>query len=142
MTPSVVLSDDSRDNPSLLETTRTGAQLAFAVVLLLSAGCSTGPRPGVTCTLAVIVRGDDGTIALQGPVARLESATVNTVKEISHEGKSLSLLVRKTEYGKATFDLVFSEQETLQVRIKVGETKDILPEGEQVGLRIEVQDCH
>jgi hypothetical protein len=121
---------------------RWGLCLGVTLFILTLGGCSTQPKPGVTCNVSVIAQGQDGKIAPQGPVARLESAAVETVKEFSHGGTAVSLLVRKTEHGKVTLDLTFPDNVTKQVKINTGETKDILPEGQMVGLRIAVEDCH
>jgi hypothetical protein len=116
--------------------------LAAAFFVFLHAGCSKEVKPGVTCEVFFLAKGDDGTVSTRGPATRIESATVHHVQEIAHEGQALSLLVRKTEYGKAMFEITFPDNETQRVRIEVGETRDVLPKGQKIGLRIAVQDCH
>jgi hypothetical protein len=115
----------------------------FGILLfLVPVGCSTTPRPGVTCNVSIITQGSDGEITPQGSMTRIASAAVNTETKITHEGSTFSVLVRKTEYGKVTLDLTFPGLEPQRVRINAGETKDVIPEGQKVGLRIDVQECH
>ncbi len=116
-------------------------RLKAALFLLVAAGCANAPRPGVTGSVTVITRGNDGKAAPQGEATRFEAAVVNTTRELSHEGQTLSLLVRKTEYGKGTFEVTFPDKSTQRVRVSAGETRDVLPEGQAVGLRIELQEA-
>jgi hypothetical protein len=115
-------------------------RLGAALFCLALAGCPEKPKPGVTGNVSVITRGSDGKAVPQGPATRLESAPVNTVREVRHEGQTLSLLVRKTEYEKGTFEVTFPDGTTQRARVSAGETKDVLPEGQAVGLRIELQE--
>jgi hypothetical protein len=50
-------------------------------------------------------------------------------------------LVRKTEHEKATFDITFPDKTIQMVRVNSGQTKDVLPKGQKIGVRIEVQEC-
>jgi hypothetical protein len=117
---------------------RLGTVLSFLVL----AGCSHGPRPGVTANVFALVRESDGKAVPRGPATRLESAPVQSVWEIPHEDRILTLRIRKTEYEKATFEIVFPDQAAHQFRLKAGETRDVLPEGQALGLRIEFQESH
>jgi hypothetical protein len=117
-------------------------RVGAALFLLALAGCAKPPpRPGVTGNVTVITRGNGGRVVPQEPVTRFESAVVNTTQEISHGDQTLSLLVRKTEYGKGTFEITFPDKTTQRVRVNAGETRDVLPEGQAVGLRIELQEA-
>jgi hypothetical protein len=106
------------------------------------AGCTTGPSPGVTFSRSIITRNPDGTVTVQGSPEQVRSALVMTAKEIPFEGRTLSLLVRKTEHGKATFDITFPDQAVERVKVETGKSLDVLPDGQTLGIRIEVQDCH
>jgi hypothetical protein len=117
-------------------------QFGAAFLILVHAGCSRVPKPGVTGNVFVLTRGNDGQAVAQEPATRLESVPVNTVREIPHEGQTLSLLVRKTEFEKGTFEVTFPDQTTQRVRVGVRESKDVLPEGQKIGLRIELQESH
>jgi hypothetical protein len=115
--------------------------LCFGLLLVL-AGCARGPRPGVTGNVSILTRDNDGKAAPGGTATGLESAAVGTVREFTHEGRTLSLLVRKTEFEKGTFEITFPDQTTQRVRLSAGETRDVLPDGQKVGLRIELQESH
>jgi len=91
--------------------------------------------------VSVIARGNDGKATPQAPPMRVESAAVKDVKEITHEGRTLSLFVHKTEYERATFDVSFPDKTTQMVRVKTGETRDVMPEAQNIGVRIEVHEC-
>jgi hypothetical protein len=108
-------------------------------LLLVPAGCSKKEvRPSVTYDVSVITKGNDGKATPQGSVTRVESAGVEAVQVLTHEGHTLSLVVRKTQYAKATFDITFPDNATQRVQVKVGEPKDILPRGQKIGVRIEL----
>ncbi len=64
-----------------------------------------------------------------------------STQDIRHDGRTLSLQVRKTEFGRATFQVTFPDKNVQQVKVKAGETKDVLPEGQDIGVRIAVQEC-
>jgi hypothetical protein len=117
--------------------------LGLAVFCLISNGCSRKTaKPGVTYDVSVIAQGSDGRPSSPGPATRVESAVVQDVREVTHQGSTVSVMVRKTEYGRATFDVTFAGKATQMVRVKKGETKDVLPDGQTVGVRIAVHDCH
>jgi hypothetical protein len=127
---------------STMQTAHPVLQLGLALVLLAAAGCTKGPKPGVTFDVTVIARGSDGQVTPQGPPTHFESAVVQTVREISHDGQTLSLLIRKTEYAKGTFEITFPDKKTQMVKVEDHEMKDILPEGQKIGVRIAVDECH
>ncbi len=117
--------------------------MGFTLLLLVTTGCSRpAPKPGVTYQVSVLTLESNGRLVPQGAPTRVESATVQHTQELTHNGQSLALLVRKTEYGRATFDVTFPDKEVQMVRVKTGETKDVLRAEHGIGLRIEVQDCH
>jgi hypothetical protein len=66
---------------------------------------------------------------------------VQDVREIGSDGTVLTLAVRKTEHERATFEVTFPDKTSEIVRVKTGETKDVLPKGQKVGVRIEVREC-
>jgi hypothetical protein len=109
--------------------------------LLAQVGCAKEARPGVTYSVTALSRGSKGQVAPQGPPTHVETAVVQQVQEIHHDRATLSLLVRKTEYGRATFDVTFPDKTTQRIRVKTGQTQDVLPEGQTLGLRIEVHEC-
>jgi electron transfer flavoprotein alpha subunit len=117
-------------------------QFGAALCLLLPAGCSKAVRPGATYNVWILAKGNDGKAAPQGSATRVESAAVQNVQEISNEGQTLLLVVRKTQYGKATFDIIFPDKTTQRVQVKAGEPKDLLPRGQKIGARIEILDSH
>jgi hypothetical protein len=139
---SLLIPPDCFWNIAFRKATRLVFHVGMLLLLLVLAGCSSKPRPGVTCNVSIITQAGDGTFTPQGSVTKIESAAAGTVTEITHEGGSLSLLVRKTEYGKATLDLTFPGLEPVRVKINAGEMKNVLPNGQKIGVRIEVQDCH
>jgi hypothetical protein len=124
--------------------TRWLIPLGLALCCLVGSGCSgkRAAKPGVTYDLSVLTRDGDGKVTPQGTPTHVESAVVQNVQEVPHEGRTLSVLVRKTEYEKATFDVTFPDRATQMVKVKKGETRDVLPEGQAVGVRIAVQECH
>ena len=52
------------------------------------------------------------------------------------------MIVRKTQYAKATFDITFPDKSVQRVQVKVGKPKDILPRGQKFGVRIELEESH
>lgn len=116
--------------------------LCLAGVVFLSSGCSSPPKPGVTFNLTILEKAEDGNLMVKGPVEKIVSAPVRTEKTIVLPETTVSLLVRKTEYGKATFEVTYPGQEAKRVRIESGQTQEIFPEEVRFGLRIEVIDCH
>jgi|SRR5579884_3584859 len=120
-----------------------GIAFGAFLCLLLPVGCSKNTaRPGATYNVWILTKGNDGRAVPQGSATRVESAAVENVQEISNEDQSVSLVVRKTQYGKATFDIVFPDKTSQRVQVKAGEPKDILPSGQKIGVRIEILDSH
>jgi hypothetical protein len=121
---------------------RWSIRLGAALFLFAQAGCTKEVRPGVTYNVTVIAQGNEGNATPQGSATRVESAAVGSEQVITHEGDTFSLVVRKTQYGKATFDVTFPDRSTERAQVKLGEPKDILPNGQKTGVRIEVQESH
>jgi hypothetical protein len=113
----------------------------WTAACLVVAGCSNGPKPGVTFCGFIIVKDSDGQVTLQLPGTLVVSAVANTMREITHEGRTVGVLIRKTEYGKVTLDITFPDKAVERVKIETGKTQDILPEGQSIGIRIQVQEC-
>jgi hypothetical protein len=107
------------------------ALVAHGIVLFLfvDAGCSSKKKPGATYNVTILARGNDGKPALQGPSQQVEGAGVESRKDITHEGQTISLLVRKTQYGRATFDVTFPDKTTQMVQVKVRPTQRHLAQG-------------
>ncbi len=115
-----------------------------AVLLVVSAGCKAkAPVPGVTYTASAIVKGEDGTVRdTDEPAVQVQSGVVGDDKEVLNEGKRFLVHVRKTSYGEAILEVTLPDNSTQTLKIKVGQTKDVLPRGQNHGVRIAVQDCH
>jgi len=139
---SVVPHGPRRKGTSRWHLTRWGIGLGFALLLIVQAGCGRGARPGVTYNASIITKGIDGQVTPQGSVTTVKSAVVEAIQKIDYEGDSISVVVRKTQYGKATFDITFPNKDTQRAQVKVGQPKDILPSEEGIGVRIEVQESH
>jgi hypothetical protein len=123
-----------------MKVTRLVAGVVAAAIL--GNGCSNhGLKPGVTFEASVIAMGEGGTATPQGPQTRVESALVQDVREIANDGIVFTLAIRKTEHEKATFEITFPDKTSQLVRIKDGETKDVLPKGQKHGIRIAVFEC-
>jgi hypothetical protein len=135
-----------RDSPRLAQRRRNvarwGLRIGAALCLLLSAGCPKTVKSGATYDAWILVRGNDGKVAPQDPATRVGSAAVENVHELSYEGQTLSLVVRKTQYGKATFDIIFPDKTKHLVQVKTGDPKEILPNGQKIGVRIEIVESH
>jgi hypothetical protein len=123
-----------------MQATRWAVRLGLALCLGVAAGCSKPPRPGVTYDVSLLTPGG-GAAAPLGPPTRVASAVVQHVQELTHEGDTLVVMVRKTEYGRATFDVTFPDKAVQMVRVKVGETRDVLPPGQKIGVRLAVLEC-
>jgi hypothetical protein len=121
---------------------RWSIQFGVALCLVLQAGCHKPIKPGVTYKVSVVTIGPGGKATPQGEVTHVESATIETETGYSHEGQAFAVVVRKTQYGKATFDITFPDKSTQRVQAKVGEPKDILPNQQKYGVRIEVLESH
>ena len=72
----------------------------------------------------------------------VDGAVVNDVAEVTYEGGAITVQVRKTSHGKATFAITFPDKTTQMIALKAGDSKDLLPKGQKVGLRIQVQEAH
>jgi hypothetical protein len=120
------------------------AGLAVSVSLILLAGCTsdTGLEPGVSYGITIITRGPQGQSTPQETALRVESAVTESVKEFDHQGQKFSVQVRKTQSGKATFDVSFPNGAVQRIQVKAGEAKDVLPKGQNIGVRIDVQEAH
>lgn len=122
------------------------ARLAPSLVvgLLGIAGCSgvSEPVPGVTYTVAAITRDGRGKVHAHEPGRQVELAVVEDAEEVSHDGRTLVVQVRKTQYGKATFAITFPDQSTQLVQVKKGQSKDVLPRRQHIGVRLTVQESH
>jgi hypothetical protein len=116
--------------------------LALVLLLLMNAGCSSKIKPGAAFNLSIIAKGKDGKLTPQGSSVQVGGAGVESKQEIAQDDQSFSLLVRKTQYGKATFEVTFPDKTTQTFQVKAGETKDILPRGQKLGVRIELHESH
>jgi hypothetical protein len=117
--------------------------LLLGVVCAIGCGCSkqSAPLPGVTFSLSAIIRTKDSKLDQQTPT-RVEGALVEDVEDVTFGSDTLSVLVRKTQYGRATFGITFPDHSTQTIQVKSGEIKDVLPKGKKLGVRIEVHDAH
>jgi hypothetical protein len=117
-------------------------RLGIALLVLVPASCKKPARPGVTYAVTVISTGKDGKATPQGEATRVESALVESEQAVAHEGHTFLLVVRKTQYGKATFDITFPDKTVQRTQVKAGEPKEVLPRGQKNGVRIEVLESH
>jgi hypothetical protein len=99
------------------------------------------PPPGVVYSVSALTRGADGRPKQQGEVTSVAAAVVDDVQELAYEGQSILVQVRKTEYGKAIFEVTFPDKSRQRVAVKTGESAAVLPKGQKLGLRIEVQEA-
>ena len=118
------------------------AAIGIACFLLINAGCSSEIKPGADYNVSIIAKDNDGKLKPQGPIIQVERAGVQSKQQLTHEDQTLSLLVRKTQYGKATFEVTFPDHNTQMFQAKDGETKDILPKPKKIGVRVELQQSH
>ena len=118
------------------------AAIGIACFLLINAGCSSEIKSGAAYNVSIIARDKQGKLKPQGPIIQVERASVQSKQELTHEGQTLSLLVRKTQYGKATFEVTFPDQFTQMFQVRAGETKDILPKRQKFGVRVELQQSN
>lgn len=121
---------------------RLTARLGLALLLLVPLGCGKGQKPGVRYSVALITRGPTGTVTPQEPATSVKSTSAEAGQELAYGGQTYSVTIRKTQYGKATFDIIFPDQRTERVQVKVGHSRDVLPKGQNVGVRIELQESH
>ncbi|HEV3084400.1 MAG TPA: hypothetical protein VGY66_31850 [Gemmataceae bacterium] len=118
-------------------------RLLLSIFLIAVAGCSqTPPAPGVTYSAAALTKEADGKVKQQGEPIIVAGAVVSDVAEIPGDGSSVFVEVRKTSYGRATLTITFPDKTTQTVRLKTGESKDLLSKGHKLGVRIQVQDAH
>jgi hypothetical protein len=118
------------------------AAIGIACFLLINAGCSSEIKSGAAYNVSIIAKDKQGKPKPQGPIIQVERASVTSKQQLTHEGQTLSLLVRKTQYGRATFEVTFPDQSTQMFQVKAGETKDILPKGQKFGVRVELQQSN
>jgi hypothetical protein len=118
------------------------AAIGIACFLLINAGCSSEIKSGAAYNVSIIAKDKEGKLQPQGPIIQVGRVSVNSKQQLEHEGQTLSLLVRKTQYGKATFEVTFPDQITQMFQVKVGETKDILPKRQKYGVRVELQQSN
>jgi hypothetical protein len=117
--------------------------LGMALLLLVDTGCSNKKiTPGASFTLSILAKDKAGKLTPQGSIVQVGNARVDSRQEIGQDGRTYSLLVRKTQYGRATFEVTFPDKTTQMIQVKAGEPKDIPPKGEKIGLRIELQESH
>ena len=122
---------------------RTQVSLAVALLAGTLSGCfkPAPPPPGVTYSVSAVIRGADGRAKQQGEASSVTSAVVDDVQELGYEGGSILVQVRKTEYGKAIFEVTFADKLRQRVAVKAGESAVVLPRGQKLGLRIEVKEA-
>ena len=118
------------------------AAIGIGCFLLLHAGCSSDIKSGAAYNVSIIAKDKEGKLKPQGPIIQVERASVTSKQQLTHEGQTLSLLVRKTQYGKATFEVTFPDQNTQMFQVRAGETKDILPKRQKFGVRVELQQSN
>ena len=121
---------------------RWGLHLCAALLLLFSGACERAVRPGASYEVRVITKGADGKVTPQGKSTQIDSTAPREVQKFTHEGQTLSLLLRKTQYQRATFEVTFPDKSAKMVQVRVGQPKDVLSEDQKVGLRIELRDSH
>ena len=116
--------------------------LCFSFYLIAVDGCmSSQPQPGVTFTLCAITKDKGGKAIPQGTPLKVDSVLVDDVEDVSSDGGAIQVLVRKTQYAKATFEVTFPNHPSQNVQVKSGEAKDIFPKGGKLGVRIEVLEA-
>jgi hypothetical protein len=114
----------------------------LCLCFLVGSGCSngSGPPPGVTYSLAIIIKGKDGKVEQLEPAEVIENAQPEDLRELDCQDGRLLVHVRKTQYGKATFEVTFPTNTSQMAQIKAGETKDLVPRKAKTGVRIAVQE--
>jgi hypothetical protein len=110
---------------------------------LLCAGCGgqATPVPGVTYVATLITKAANGAIVPQQASVSAKTATVGHEQELGADANQVIVHVRKTEYGRATFEITFSDKSVQRVKVDNGMTKDVFPKGKTLGVRIEVQEA-
>jgi hypothetical protein len=127
-----------------MHATRPLIGLLLAAFVLAGAGCSgTRLEPGATFTLCPVAALKGGQADPRGEARMIKSAEVEEVAELADPDGTITVQVRKTQYGKATFEVTFSDRATQLVQVRKGESKDIFPrrKSQKVGVRIEVQEA-
>jgi hypothetical protein len=118
--------------------------LLLGALVVGVAGCSgPAPQPGVTFTLCPVAS-ENGKVNPRGETQKFESADVEDVEKVTDGTSTITVQVRKTQYGKATFEITIPGQPPQLVQVRKGESKDVLPRGKhsKVGVRIAVEDAH
>jgi hypothetical protein len=125
-----------------MNVSRTLIGLAAALMAGALPGCfKPAPPPGVTYTVSAVIKGADGRPKPQGEATSVASAVVDDVQELGYEGGSVLVQVRKTEYGKAIFEVTFPDKSRQRVPVKAGQSAVVLPKGQKLGVRIEVKEA-
>jgi hypothetical protein len=118
------------------------AAIGIACFLLMNAGCSSEITSGAAYNVSIIARDKAGKLQPQGPTIQVGRVSVHSKQQLEHEGQTLSLLVRKTQHGRATFEVTFPDQISQMFQVRVGETKDILPMRQKLGVRVELHQSN
>ena len=118
------------------------AAVGIACCLLINAGCSPEIKSGAAYNVSIIAKDKHGKLKPQGPIIQIERASVTSRQQLTHEGQTLSLLVRKTQHDRATFEVTFPDQSTQMFQVRASETKDILPKRQKFGVRVELQQSN
>jgi hypothetical protein len=122
--------------------TRLAIVSLLGILLATSAGCLTSKlEPGVTFTLCALARENGSQLSQRGQVRTIESASIDDTEEVADGGSTITVQVRKTQYGKATFEVIFPDRASQLVQVKKGESKDILPRDGKLGVRIGVEEA-
>ena len=119
------------------------AAIGIACFLLNNTGCSSDEiKSGAAYNVSIIAKDKEGKLNPQGPIIQVGRASVKSKQQLTNEGQTISLLVRKTQYRKATFEVTFPDQTTQMFQVKAGETRDILPKRQKFGVRVELQESN
>jgi hypothetical protein len=114
----------------------------LGVFFTASAGClASKPEPGVTFSVCALAREVGGKVSRRGEARTIESTSGDDTEEVTEGSSTIAIQVRKTQYGRATFEVTFPDHATQMVQVKKGESKDILPRGQRIGVRIEVEEA-
>jgi hypothetical protein len=114
----------------------------LGVFFTASAGClGSKPEPGVTFSLCALAREVGGKVSPRGKARTIESSSGDDTEEVTDGGNTIAIQVRKTQYGKATFEVTFPDHAIQMVQVKKGESKDVLPKGQKIGVHIEVEEA-
>ena len=125
-----------------MKTTRRSIHSVNCIFLIALAGCSQpAPAPGVTYSASAVTKRPDGKLKQFAPAITIDGAVVNDVAEVVNNDPPIGGKL-KTSHGKATFAITFPDKTTQMIALKAGDSKDLLPKGQKVGLRIQVQEAH